>query len=91
MKPNLVNYIQNVLNLTEYDETLILKIAAILDTNAFEIRLPKKGIKIRGLYPMASMMAHDCTPKTKHIFNDDTELILIATGKSNGYLIVRTL
>lgn len=36
--------------------------------------------KIRGLYAIASIMAHDCQPNTKHTFtNNDYKFTLIAT------------
>lgn len=67
--------------LSEFDEKTILKIAAILDTNAFEIRPTNKASKIRAIYPQASMFSHDCVPNTRHIFTENYDLLMIATGK----------
>ncbi|GAB0093570.1 SET domain-containing protein [Sergentomyia squamirostris] len=78
LKANLVTFIKTILNL-DFDEETILKIAAVLDTNAFEIRHQHKNIKVRGLYPMAAMMAHSCVPNTAHTFNEDFEFVLIAS------------
>ncbi|GLH02468.1 SET domain-containing protein SmydA-8, isoform A [Gryllus bimaculatus] len=78
-KHNIVGFIRNVLQLTQFDEETILTIAAILDTNCFEIR--KGGSKARGVYPTAALMAHDCTPNTKHVFKgSDFTIKIIATS-----------
>ena len=67
-KNNIVGFLRNALGMTEFSEETILKIAAILDTNSFEIRRSDGDIKIRGLYPKAAMFSHDCKPNTKHTF-----------------------
>lgn len=53
-----------------HDHRSALEAAAVLDTNAFEVRRPG-GRKFRALYARASMMAHCCTPNTKHVFVGD--------------------
>lgn len=53
-----------------HDERSALHAAAVLDTNAFEVRRPG-GRKFRAVYADASMMAHSCTPNTKHVFVGD--------------------
>lgn len=53
-----------------HDERSALHAAAVLDTNAFEVRRPG-GRKFRVVYADASMMAHSCTPNTKHVFAGD--------------------
>lgn len=40
--------------------------------NAFEIG--QQGINIRGLYPSAFLMSHDCVPNTSH--NDEENYVL---------------
>ncbi|KAL4089800.1 hypothetical protein QTP88_024764 [Uroleucon formosanum] len=56
-----------------HDHRSALEAAAVLDTNAFEVRRPG-GRKFRALYPRVSMMAHCCTPNTKHVFvGDETD------------------
>ncbi|XP_055373089.1 SET domain-containing protein SmydA-8 [Condylostylus longicornis] len=79
LKSNLVTFVKTILNLQDSDENEILKTAAILDTNSFEIRQPKNNIKIRALYPSSAMISHDCVPNTKHIFDDDLNIIFLAT------------
>lgn len=80
LKVNVVGFIRNCLGLKEFDEETILNVAGILDTNAFEIRRSAGNIKVRGLYPQAAMLSHDCRPNTKHNFvGDDFTLVLTAT------------
>lgn len=79
-KINIVGFIRKALDLEIYDEETILKTAAILDTNAFEIRREIGNVKIRGLYYKASMMSHNCVPNTKHMFvGDDFTIVIVAT------------
>jgi hypothetical protein len=67
-KNNIVGFLRNALGMTEFSEETILRVTAILDTNSFEIRRSDGDIKIRGLYPKAAMLSHDCKPNTKHVF-----------------------
>lgn len=53
-----------------YNHRSALEAAAVLDTNAFEVRRPG-GRKFRAVYASASMMSHCCTPNTKHVFVGD--------------------
>lgn len=78
LKVNLVPFIRDFLKLTEYSEREILNIAGILDTNCYEIILPSKQIKARGIYPLTAMMASECVPNTKHFFDDKLEMKVIA-------------
>ncbi|KAJ6634117.1 SET domain-containing protein SmydA-8, isoform A [Pseudolycoriella hygida] len=79
LKLNLVSFVRNVLGLVEFDERTILKVAAILDTNSFEVRPLKQQSKIRAVYTKASMFSHDCVPNTRHIFTENYEMLLVAT------------
>lgn len=58
-----------------------MEIAGIFDTNSYEIRIPERGIKIRALYELGAMMAHCCQPNTKHFFDDELNLVMIAAGE----------
>lgn len=53
-----------------HDDRSALEAAAVLDTNAFDVRRPG-GRNFRAVYARASMMAHCCTPNTKHVFVGD--------------------
>ena len=77
IRANLVPFIQNALGMPEFDEKTIMTVCGILDTNSYEIRLD--GIKIRGLYELGSMMSHTCRPNTRHVFNEDFQMSVIAT------------
>ncbi|XP_059610034.1 SET domain-containing protein SmydA-8-like [Phlebotomus argentipes] len=78
LKANLLTFIRTILKV-DIDEETVMKIAAILDTNTFEIRHQHRNIKIRGLYPTAAMISHSCVPNTAHTFSEDFDFILIAT------------
>ncbi|RZF39124.1 hypothetical protein LSTR_LSTR013859 [Laodelphax striatellus] len=79
LNENLVGFIKQVLELP-FDPETILKVAAILDTNAFEIRKMVGKVKVRGLYLKAAMLSHDCVPNTKHIYvDDDFKIVITAT------------
>uniref|UniRef100_A0A1B6FV33 MYND-type domain-containing protein n=2 Tax=Cuerna arida TaxID=1464854 RepID=A0A1B6FV33_9HEMI len=79
-KVNIVGFLHKALGLKQFDEETILKVTAVLDTNAFEIRRKMGNIKIRGLYCKAAMMSHNCLPNTKHVFvGDDFSIVVMAT------------
>lgn len=79
IRANTVPFILGVLGLdNEATEDELMNIAGIFDTNSYEIRLPERGIMIRALYELGAMMAHCCQPNTKHFFDDDLSLVLIA-------------
>lgn len=82
LKVNLVTYIRNVLGLKQFDEQQILKTAAMLDTNCFEVRPHQKNTKLRAVYPKAAMISHDCVPNTRHVFDENLQLSVLATGMS---------
>ncbi|KAJ8915038.1 hypothetical protein NQ315_016013, partial [Exocentrus adspersus] len=65
---NVVNRITKDWGLTEFSEHEIHTICGILEVNCFEIG---QGINIRGLYPTAFLMSHDCVPNTNHTDEED--------------------
>ncbi|XP_045131510.1 uncharacterized protein LOC123516301 [Portunus trituberculatus] len=72
-----VDIIHNRLDLEEdYNTEVIEKVLGILDTNAFEIRLPDSSIL--GVYQKASLLEHDCIPNTHRTFDADLNLIVRA-------------
>lgn len=90
LKINLVPFIKNCLHL-EISEREILNIAGILDTNCFEVFVPSKQIKVRGIYPTTAMMAHECIPNTKHFIDTNFEMKVIAcTDIKKGEMILTT-
>lgn len=78
LRVNLVPFIRDILKFSNFTETDILNIAGILDTNCFDIVLPSKQIRARGIYPLTAMMAHDCVPNTKHFVDADFAMKLMA-------------
>uniref|UniRef100_A0A182N405 MYND-type domain-containing protein n=1 Tax=Anopheles dirus TaxID=7168 RepID=A0A182N405_9DIPT len=79
LRSNLVPFVRTVLGLQQYSEEMVLQLSAILDTNCYEIRLPERHVKVRGLYPLGAMLSHDCRPNTKHYFDDQLRMVLVAT------------
>lgn len=91
LKANLITFVTQVLGLP-FDEESIMKVAAILDTNAFDVRSPDHSKRFRAIYVTASMMDHSCKPNTRHIFlGDDFTVAFIATVPiAKGELITTT-
>lgn len=72
-----VDIIHNRLQLEdEYETEIIEKVLGILDTNAFEIRLPDSSIL--GVYQKASLLEHNCIPNTHRTFDADLNLVMRA-------------
>ena len=79
VKQNISSYLRNQLKLIQFDSERIQRVCGILDTNCFEIRL-RDRVSIRGLYPNASLMNHECVANTRHVFNPfDFRIKVIAT------------
>ncbi|XP_062539337.1 SET domain-containing protein SmydA-8 isoform X2 [Armigeres subalbatus] len=80
LRSNLVPFVRDFLGMgKEATEHELLQIAAILDTNCYEVRLPDRNVKVRALYELGSMMSHDCRPNTKHYFDERLRLLVVAT------------
>ncbi|XP_060522073.1 SET domain-containing protein SmydA-8-like isoform X2 [Cylas formicarius] len=56
--------------LTEFTEDEIHTICGILEVNAFEIG--HQDVQLRGLYPTAFLLSHDCVPNTNHTDQEGT-------------------
>ncbi|XP_034481961.1 SET domain-containing protein SmydA-8 [Drosophila innubila] len=78
LRANLITFIKTVLGLRDWPEMEILRIAAILDTNAFEVRQNSERRKVRALFPSGAMIAHDCVPNLRHRFDDDMNIVFLA-------------
>ncbi|KRT79705.1 SET domain-containing protein [Oryctes borbonicus] len=59
-----VDRMRNDWGLVEFSEDEIHSVCGILEVNCFEVG---HGMSIRGLYPSAFLMSHDCVPNTNHI------------------------
>lgn len=62
-----------------------MKTAAILDTNAFEVRSTDGYTKLRAIYPEAAMLSHDCVPNCYHSFDENMQMAIRAASKYNSY------
>jgi hypothetical protein len=91
LRNNLVSFFIDVLKM-DTDETEILTICSIFDTNCFDVRNPNGTVNVRGLYPTISLLSHDCKQNTRHSFHgDDFHLLLTATVPiKKGELITTT-
>lgn len=78
LRVNLVPFIRSFLGLTDFTETDVLNIAGILDTNTFDVVLPAKQTRLRGIYPISAMLAGGCVPNTKHFVDENFEMKVIA-------------
>ncbi|XP_049855223.1 SET domain-containing protein SmydA-8 [Schistocerca gregaria] len=77
---NVVGFVRDALGLSQFDDEAVLRVAAILDTNAFDVRREEGAVRARGLYAAASMLAHDCRPNTRHVFEGpDFRIAVLAT------------
>lgn len=74
---NVVDFLKYFINYKGSDSAEVYRICGILFTNSFELK--HNGQKVRGLYPHASMLAHDCLPNTKRCFDDNLTLIIRST------------
>lgn len=81
LKSNLITFFKTILSLDEFDEMTILKTAAILDTNAFEVRLANGNSRIRAIYAETAMMSHDCVPNSYHCFDENMQIVIRAASK----------
>lgn len=81
LKSNLITFFKTILSLEEFDELTILKTAAILDTNAFEIRSANGRSKLRAIYAETAMMSHDCVPNSYHSFDANMQIAIRAASK----------
>ncbi|CAB3385479.1 Hypothetical predicted protein [Cloeon dipterum] len=77
LRNNVVGFLAMRLQV-EVTEDDILGVCGVMDTNAYEIRR-NGGVKLRGLYPLASLMNHDCVPNTRHVFDRDDKMLVFAT------------
>lgn len=77
-KKNVAEFLRQRLGFSTCTDEEILNIAALLDTNAFEVRLRDR--KLRALYAISAMMAHECVPNTRHTFHgSDGNIAVSAT------------
>ncbi|XP_045785788.1 SET domain-containing protein SmydA-8-like [Maniola jurtina] len=61
-------------------EQYMIFVSCVLDANAFQMATPygKKEMSLRGLYPVSSIMNHNCVSNTRHTFNFDSQMTVKA-------------
>ncbi|XP_045457696.1 SET domain-containing protein SmydA-8-like [Melitaea cinxia] len=62
------------------DEEFMTLVSCILDANAFQMAVPygKKEMNLRGIYPVSSLMNHNCTSNTRYSFNAESHMTVRA-------------
>jgi hypothetical protein len=79
VEQNISSFLRYRLMLTQYDSESIQRVCGILETNCFEIRI-QGLVSVRGLYPTASLMNHNCVANTRHVFDpEDFRIRILAT------------
>nr|CAI5824241.1 unnamed protein product [Callosobruchus analis] len=73
---NVVDRIRSSWGLTEYSEIEIHTVCGVLEVNSFEIG---RRNKVRGLYPTAFLISHDCVPNTNHVDDENYKLTIRAS------------
>lgn len=57
------------------------RVCAVLDTNSFETVAAVAGgvTSLRGLYPMGALQNHSCAPNTRHYYDSEKKLYVVAS------------
>lgn len=76
-KEKVVYFIHRYLGIQKYSDLEILEACGKLDTNCFEVR--HKGMNLRAMYRLGSIMSHNCRPNTRHTFELDNSINVFAT------------
>ncbi|XP_066992013.2 SET domain-containing protein SmydA-8 [Anabrus simplex] len=66
-----VEYIKNEVTLSPTEECFLKRACCTLDSNAF-----RASTSLRGLYPLGSLLNHQCTPNTQHGYDEDNRLVV---------------
>lgn len=78
-----VKVLKDKLNFTisAENERFMRLVCGAFDANAFETPNKDKNIRasLRGLYPLASLANHNCTPNTFHIYDENYRMIVRAS------------
>jgi len=72
-----VDIIKERLCMDKYNDEIMAKVLGIIDTNAFEIRLPDSSIQ--GVFSQGAMLEHSCIPNTHRTFDADLNLVVRAS------------
>ncbi|XP_020707730.2 SET domain-containing protein SmydA-8-like [Athalia rosae] len=63
------------------EEEFMARVCSVMDTNACETAafVGKSVTSLRGLYPMIALQNHSCRPNTRHYYNSEQILYVLAT------------
>ncbi|XP_050334966.1 SET domain-containing protein SmydA-8 [Bactrocera neohumeralis] len=81
LSANLLTFIKTIMGFSEWSDDEVLRVAARLDTNTFEVRQAAAGQKLRAIYTNAAMISHDCVSNARHTFDDQMQILFIAKQK----------
>ncbi|XP_013168523.1 PREDICTED: protein msta, isoform A-like isoform X2 [Papilio xuthus] len=75
-----VRELQQYFEIPERDIQLMILASCVLDANAFQIATSygKEEMGKRGLYPVSSLLNHNCVPNTRYNYNSDLQMIVKA-------------
>lgn len=78
VEPLLKSGLPSLIKTMKVDSDLIQKICGIIDVNSFEIR-NVNGDSIKGVYPFANNLTHNCTPNTMMAVGLDWKMKILST------------
>ncbi|CAH4014057.1 unnamed protein product [Pieris brassicae] len=75
-----IKELKEYFDISSEEEQLLTLAVCILDANAFQIAVPygRKEMSMRGLFPVSSLMNHNCVPNTNYNFNNECHMIVKA-------------
>ncbi|XP_013134065.1 PREDICTED: protein msta, isoform B-like [Papilio polytes] len=73
-----IQELQQYFEIPEHDVQLMILTSCVLDANAFQIATSygKEEMGKRGLYPVSSLLNHNCVPNTRYNYNSDLQMIV---------------
>ncbi|XP_046468215.1 SET domain-containing protein SmydA-8 isoform X1 [Neodiprion pinetum] len=68
------------IQMNQIEEQFMRRVCAVMDTNSFETAaiVGESVTSLRGLYPMGALQNHCCTPNTRHYYDSQQRLYVIA-------------
>ncbi|XP_068621601.1 SET domain-containing protein SmydA-8-like isoform X2 [Battus philenor] len=75
-----IRELQQFFDIPTQDAMFMTLASCVLDANAFQIATyyGRKEMGKRGLYPVSSLMNHNCVPNTRYNYNSDLQMIVKA-------------
>ncbi|XP_047544810.1 SET domain-containing protein SmydA-8-like isoform X1 [Vanessa atalanta] len=75
-----IRNLKDYFDILPQEEEFLFLVTCILDANAFQMATPygQKEMNLRGLYPVSSLMNHNCVSNTSYTFNADSQMTVKA-------------